>query len=274
MRYNPASHIYFYINYSFWDYPIHFSEFKVVQEKSSTHYPLIWNSNTFDIELTFHRARRHYFLFSIFPTILFTIMSFGQYALDVRGGERLSFSITVVLITVAQGIVTAEYLPVCREMLWLNFLNFISLLFTLFGILETIVILWILTMSAKVKRKTDGENDEEHDSLLSNDVDINNGNDNSNGNDNDSGQISMEITNANEESNEGNQHQQSSTSTSWKDYRFVRLFTKKVHGVEDFTKRVDMVCIVVIPILYFVFIIVMFAGNSAWDDNEDIVELL
>ena len=161
---------------SFYNYKINYSEFKVIKDKAKIAYGTEnkW-ANDFFVELYFHRAQSHYVFFSIFPSILFAIMSFGQYAISVTSGERLSFSVTVVLISVTHSIVTAEYLPICSEMLWLNIFNFVTMLFTLCGIVETLLILWYYTVkermiqeeNEKKKRMESSNSDREHDSLIS-----------------------------------------------------------------------------------------------------------
>ena len=104
---------------------MNYAEFKIVKEKSRTGYTELNRDDNSPrkspvILLYFHRAQRHYVHFTLIPSILFCLLSFGQFRLDPKGSERLSYSITILLISITQGIVTAQLLPVCSEILWLN----------------------------------------------------------------------------------------------------------------------------------------------------------
>ena len=120
--------------------------FKLVREKSSCDYhetdlkqfyPLAMNS-TFHVDLFFQRSTRHYSMFIIFPNIVFVVMSFGQFLLDIDSGERLSFGVTIVLIMVTQSVVVSSFLPLSQEKLWINQFNFNSMIFTMLPLLVTL----------------------------------------------------------------------------------------------------------------------------------------
>ena len=95
-----------------------YTDFEIIPEKMSCDY---FNGNpgfNFHCEIFFQRASNHYLTFILLPNIIFTIMSFAQFLLDLQGGDRLSYSVTILLILVAQSLVASSYLPVCRESLW------------------------------------------------------------------------------------------------------------------------------------------------------------
>jgi hypothetical protein len=247
----------------FWHESLNFTEFLLIKEKSETGYSE-FHLNMFTVKLVFERAARHYFMFTIFPAVMFTIVSFGQFALSIRGGERLSFSITVVLVQVTQSIVTAGFLPVCREMLWINLFNFVSLIFTLFGILETVLVLWIFTWAERKKN-----DDNERESLLHHahpEADTGNP-DAIQQND------SEEILPATLEPSPAANTKQTGLNlpevdkqaiNSWKEYKIVRVITTKSDGKKEFIKKLDLICIIIFPFSYLLFNIIMFAGNSLW----------
>lgn len=173
-------------------------------------------------------------------------MSFGQYTIDANVGERLSYSVTIVLITVAQSIVTAGYLPICNEMLWLNFFNLISMIVTFFGIVETLLILFLLKMSNydleeeemnKLVKKGEGETDESDERF------------------NDSPNELLE--------------ENSKKSMRASKNKLVRAVTMKVENMHDLGRRIDLICVIILPVGYTIFIIVMFATNSLWDDSAE-----
>ena len=267
---------------SFYNYKINYSEFKVIKDKAKIAYGTEnkW-ANDFFVELYFHRAQSHYVFFSIFPSILFAIMSFGQYAISVTSGDRLSFSITVVLIAVTHSIVTAEYLPICSEILWLNSFNFVTMIFTLFGIVETLLLLWYYTVKERMieeeneekKRMKKNNHDGEHDSLISGlefHEDQNNGMNKNDELDSSGGDAVNEVKNE-EKTTSRNESNERKNVSIWRQrlkYPFA-IFTKKVEGPRDFVNRIDRLALFILPISYFIFCIVMFASNHSWEGEPE-----
>lgn len=267
------------IQNSYFDLKINYSEFAILKDKSHTDY-VDQSANWFYIELYFRRARSHYVMFSIFPSVLFTIMSFGQYAIPITCGERLSFSVTVVLISVTQSIVTATYLPVCRELLWLNFFNFMTTCFTLFGIIETLIISWYYTTKHKVVEEEEEEkkkmnarknNDEERDSLV-----LEQSNDNQKDDVNKNAEFNNEQYDphrVNEVTIENNTAI-SSFKGGWKtkslrESKVLKFFTKKVDGPLDLVNRIDRFVLFSLPTSYAIFCIVMSASNHNWEGEPE-----
>jgi hypothetical protein len=100
-------------------------------------------------------------------------VSFAQFAIGVKSEERLSLSITFLLIIVTQSAVTAAVLPVYRESIWINVLNFVSMIFSLIANAQTIIAYRLVDKSveenditsAKEKARAQ-EEDIEYDSLV------------------------------------------------------------------------------------------------------------
>ena len=95
-----------------------YSEFEILPEKLSCDYYEGSHGYNFHCEIFLKRASNHYVMFLMLPNMIFAIMSFAQFLLDFQGGERLSYSVTILLILVAQSLVATSFLPVCREALW------------------------------------------------------------------------------------------------------------------------------------------------------------
>ena len=101
-----------------YDYKQSYTEFQILQDKTSCDYYTGLPRNAFHCQMFFGRAKSHYFRFILLPNIIFTTLSFGQFFLDFENGERLSYSVTILLILVTQSLVASSLLPVCQERLW------------------------------------------------------------------------------------------------------------------------------------------------------------
>ena len=99
-------------------YTQRYTEFSLLPDKLSCDYYNGDHSTNFHCQFFFRRAANFYVLFIILPNVIFTTMSFGQFYLDFEGGERLSYSVTILLILVAQSFVASSLLPVSQEYLW------------------------------------------------------------------------------------------------------------------------------------------------------------
>lgn len=264
----------------FWHYPIHYAEFTVNEERAYSGYEQSYDANNFFFQLYFKRATNHYVIFGLLPNILFTYLSFGQFALDPREGERLSFSITIVLITVTHSIVTSSLLPVCNEWIWLNSFNFLSMNFTLIGIVETLFVIWLISLAKKRAKKSEkAVDDNEEDellSLVSNDQSTNMNNNEENG------LLSLVLDeHADSNDTKGNLHLcaldhcdhqinvEQSDDERWNGpKRLVDLFyKKKPKGVSDLAYIVDSLSIIMIPLIYTFFIVIMIQTNIRWEDD-------
>jgi len=119
----------------FADYAQTYSEYSILEERSVS----ISSVTGFAMNFYFTRARRHYIYLIIVPTILFVIISFGQFFFDPASGERISFVLNILLVVVAQTIITSDLLPLSREKLWLNELTTWSMFFVLAGVFEALL---------------------------------------------------------------------------------------------------------------------------------------
>ena len=108
--------------------------------------------------------------------VLFTLLSFGMFLLDLRVGERLAFGtyacwelvteqlstalfcssqerfshscaffllytgVSLLLVIIAQGILTAGLLPICGERLWIDQLTSTSMFWVLGALAESILV--------------------------------------------------------------------------------------------------------------------------------------
>ena len=242
-------------------------------------------------------------MFIILPNVLFTYIAFGQFAFETPGGDRLMFSITIVLIIVTQSILTATLLPVCSELLWLNAFNLSSMLFTLFGIMESIIIygyhMLFLTKEDDTQKDDeemigtdekaeefvnlipqDSNNDAEKDGTNLN-VDTEEGTALASDKKEDFFSRQPSSLAAVSENPQATQTPQSPTSSSsdkeqttqlsWLGRtRLVKVLKRKSQSDAHLLEKIDVFLFVTLPVTYTIFIIVMFATNSRWEDNQDV----
>lgn len=251
---------------SFLSLPINYAEFTIVQEDAKISFTESWwFRNKFTMSLTFRRATSHYILFTISPNILFSYLSCLQYALDVGEGERLSYSVTIVLITVTQSIVTASLLPVCRENLWLNMFNFFSMLFSVFGIVETCIILLLLS----IVKKNGGKNTKEEENIVAGAQDeelvsmVAHDERNADMSVNTQFDMRQEATAETAET----QPRRSIKQSVLKKIDFRTIITTKIKSTEDLMVRIDTGFLYLMPLVYSIFLIYMFVSNRSWDDE-------
>ena len=95
----------------------HYQEFTFIEDMSAFER---LNDEMIRLKLYFRRSPRYYRMTVIIPTVLMTFLSFGQFVLDQRLGERLGFAVSLLLVMVAQSILTAELIPRCEELLWVK----------------------------------------------------------------------------------------------------------------------------------------------------------
>jgi len=284
--------------FEFYDYKQSYSEFLAIKERTQSNYTVPWSKENFQVDLYFSRATSYYTLFTLFPNILFAYMSFGQFALDADAGERLSYGVTILLILVAQSIVTASFLPVCREMLWINTFNLVSMIFTLFGILETIIVFYItstIMANNKSGEKSTKKNDEadEMDSLVSYANQSQEGFDTKSDQQQDKMLVasdveatdiettfdivkekhreSTSVIDLGKNSDEGGQYSKSSSNSKnrCKNNRFMRIFSVRPKDTSTLVRKLDIICLALLPLSYTIFLIIMFTWNEAWDDKPE-----
>ena len=115
----------------------HYQEFTFIEEMSAFER---LNDEMIRLKLYFRRSPRYYRMTVIIPTVLMTFLSFGQFVLDQRLGERLGFGVSLLLVMVAQSILTAELIPRCEELLWVNTFTSVSLYFMFFAAFESVFV--------------------------------------------------------------------------------------------------------------------------------------
>lgn len=247
----------FFLCNRFWDHEINYAEFNVVKKRSESGYD---SNQRFYYHFYFHRAMFHYIVFAMLPNVFFTYMSFGQFALDESSGERIQFSITAVLITVAHGIVVAGFLPITNEVIWLNIFNFVSMLFTWLGIIETIIICWLYSKSKKDQVHDDSNLsvDEENCDELQEDK--------SNLSIDDETDEVVKILSSSviKQQDLGDMTNNVEDRQRWKKFNPGKIFAKLPKNWNELILMIDFLCIISLPTLYTLFIIVMIATNHYW----------
>jgi len=97
----------------------------------------------------FKRSSNFYVTKMIIPSILFTFVSFGLFLLDLRLGERLGFGLNILLVNVAQDIITNAFIPISEEKLWLVTFIQASTYWIFAALFETIFVSWIYYKAGK-----------------------------------------------------------------------------------------------------------------------------
>eukprot|EP00567_Pseudictyota_dubia_P010235 CAMPEP_0197434680 /NCGR_PEP_ID=MMETSP1175-20131217/2379_1 /TAXON_ID=1003142 /ORGANISM="Triceratium dubium, Strain CCMP147" /LENGTH=610 /DNA_ID=CAMNT_0042963493 /DNA_START=59 /DNA_END=1891 /DNA_ORIENTATION=+ len=137
-----------------------YQEYTVLPERTTVRYD---EEGFARIRFTFDRASRFYTSTIVVPTIIFTFVSFGMFLLDVRVGERLGFGVSLLLVIVANAILTADMLPICSERLWVKGLTTSSYYFVIAALLESIAVAYLYfleTEDLEAKKKKAEERDD------------------------------------------------------------------------------------------------------------------
>eukprot|EP00931_Biecheleriopsis_adriatica_P100875 TRINITY_DN76117_c0_g1_i1.p1 TRINITY_DN76117_c0_g1~~TRINITY_DN76117_c0_g1_i1.p1 ORF type:complete len:771 (-),score=133.30 TRINITY_DN76117_c0_g1_i1:42-2327(-) len=92
-------------------------------------------------KLVIHRANTFYVMKLILPQISMAALSTITYFMNANIGERLGFGITLVLAVIATDIVATEFMPVCNEVLLMNWISWLSLIMCLIAIFESGLVL-------------------------------------------------------------------------------------------------------------------------------------
>jgi hypothetical protein len=243
--------------FAFGEYGQTYTEYKVVPKRMNCDYykDSIGYPSEFQVELFFERSTRHYIQFILFPNILFVVLSFGQFFLAVGSGERLAFGVTIVLIMVTQSIVTSSLLPMCQEALWINRMNFGSMVFAMLSLMSTLLGLGIGKVGGMIihESTTDITRNESDTVLAAALQHYPSADDNSDS-------TGLDDNAFRDESKDSNKQKQWRWSVGWS--AIPKTLTGKV-------LLVDRMLFISLPIAYLVFLIVMFTTLGNYDDAKD-----
>mmetsp|Transcript_13088 Transcript_13088/g.17533 ORF Transcript_13088/g.17533 Transcript_13088/m.17533 type:complete len:483 (-) Transcript_13088:415-1863(-) len=208
-----------------------YQEYAVVPEKSSIE---LEEGNLIRATFVFKRATRYYNLKIVIPTIFFTILTFGTFLLDQRVGERLGFGVSVLLVIVAQAILTSDILPVTEERLWINVLTQGSQYFSILAVAESLLVAYLHYIKVEPAEGMEGSsshkrNDEERESFLEN------------------------------KKEEAPREEEELDSTNDKESLSSRI--KNFHWTAEKILVLDSWCLILFPSTYSIFLIVLFASN-------------
>ena len=95
-------------------------------------YPCCADKPWTQLWIVFHiqRASNYYVLLIEMPSIIITVLSFGQFWMDASAiGSRLGFGATLFLTSYVLQSVGKDSLPRCGEWLWIHYLNLLNLTF-------------------------------------------------------------------------------------------------------------------------------------------------
>ena len=251
-----------------------YTEFTLDQDRTEVFYSIPPTSsesyqNLVTYQFYFNRAQRYYVTKIIIPNIIFTLLSFGVFLLDLRVGERLTYGLTVLLVIIAQDIVTSTLLPISDERLWINVLLNGSFYWVLITLLESVFVMWLLFVNDDGSHSIlgDGTLQEQKAKRLSAAAQ----------GDADSSALNFpNIADAGAE--EADTAEQGGAGREDYRKRFQQIWSQQVHGVlkskdkrrYKLIRRVDTVCFFIVSISYFIFVTVMLAtrGGQLWDDDN------
>ena len=92
-----------------------------------------------EFSLIFERAEKHYDVKIIMMNIVLTYLSFCVFLLDPKTGERLQFSVTLLLTIVAADSLVTGIVPVCRPFVWIEWFFLLCWLFNILTIICNII---------------------------------------------------------------------------------------------------------------------------------------
>lgn len=97
-----------------------------------------------DFSIRMSRAVPYYVYKVVMINFFLTIVSFGAFFVSPHTGERVSFSITMLLTLIASDFVVSGFLPVCAPFLWIEIFTMLSLSFCFLSLVQTIAVVSIL----------------------------------------------------------------------------------------------------------------------------------
>ena len=72
-----------------------------------------------------------------------TILGFAAFWMDPSTGERLGFGIIMVLSMLAHDITAVNYMPICEERVFMDYMSLVCMLFAAVCLLETCLVLFV-----------------------------------------------------------------------------------------------------------------------------------
>ena len=97
-----------------------------------------------NIRVWMTRTSSAYVLTVELPSIIFTVLSFLVFWLDVtQVGERLGFGATMLLSIQLLMTIVADITPLCGETLWIEMFNWVNFLFCALAIMESVFVVYV-----------------------------------------------------------------------------------------------------------------------------------
>jgi hypothetical protein len=103
--------------------------------------PGFWPEILYTVKL--RRGRSFYLMKLIVPQVAMACLSVITYFMNPDIGERLGFGITLVLAVIATDIVATDFMPVCEEVLVMNYVSWLCLGFCVLSLFESGVVLTV-----------------------------------------------------------------------------------------------------------------------------------
>ena len=100
-----------------------------------------FNYSRIHAEVTLQRSSGYYVLIYLFPSLLFSYLSFAAFFMSHKVGERLGYGVTLLLTTEVSKGAMANVLPVCNEVLWMELFYILTLAGTAMALVESCLVL-------------------------------------------------------------------------------------------------------------------------------------
>lgn len=99
----------------------------------------VWPSISY--EVTLQRMSFYYDNMTIIPCIIYTLLSFLVFFMSFEAGERLGYGVTLCLTSEVSKTIVATQVPMCGELLWIELFFNLNLVFTMFALVESCIVL-------------------------------------------------------------------------------------------------------------------------------------
>jgi hypothetical protein len=103
-------------------------------------YPEPWPELLYTVQLK--RSTSFYWWKLVLPQVSMGVLSFIPYFMNPDCGERLGFGITLVLAILTTDVVLLDLVPRCNEVLFMDYITRLSLMFCFLSLMESAVVLW------------------------------------------------------------------------------------------------------------------------------------
>jgi hypothetical protein len=85
------------------------------------------------------RANNFYSVVIIMPTMIITVLSFAVFFLPPESADALGYGITIIVVVILMQVVMIDFLPICAELLWINYFILSNTFFCMLALFQSCV---------------------------------------------------------------------------------------------------------------------------------------